>query len=474
MMVMGEEGRMSEIIAEKSQRPAIGDRDAWTAHWKAHGQPWRSEPEIDATRQQYLTEHRAIPPDIKQGIYPFKDVKLTRADVEWLLESHESGGVRGPVDWGDVAQRGREGLAVRGADLRQADLSSLPLARLRASLSASEHLGTNAEQLAVAGAHLAGAHLRGAHVEGATFLGAALQAATLTQAHLEQALLAQAHLEHAFLAQAHLEQTDLIQAHLEQAFLKQAHLERADLREAHLEGADLSQAHFEGANLRRAFFDVASRLDDLVLSDASHGSAFLAGVHWGGADLSRVGWAQVYRLGEEQVAWQRLMPDGKSKDGSTRLVDYTKAVRANRQVAVVLNAQGLSEEAARFGYRAQVLQRQVLRRSGWRAAGAYLFSLFLDLLAGYGYRPARSLVAYLVLVSGFAAGYFALAAGAGQHLAWYAALVISLTAFHGRGFFTQQFSPGAPPTILAAIEAVLGLLIEISFIATFTQRFLAR
>jgi hypothetical protein len=48
---------------------------------------------------------------------------------------------------------------------------------------------------------------------------------------------------------------------------------------------------------------------------------------------------------------------------------------------------------------------------------------------------------------------------------------VSLTAFHGRGFFAQQFSPGDPQAIIAAVEAVVGLLIEISFIATFTQRY---
>jgi hypothetical protein len=47
-----------------------------------------------------------------------------------------------------------------------------------------------------------------------------------------------------------------------------------------------------------------------------------------------------------------------------------------------------------------------------------------------------------------------------------------MTAFHGRGLF-----PGGglalddPITILAAVEAILGLFIEITFIATFTQRF---
>ncbi len=40
-----------------------------------------------------------------------------------------------------------------------------------------------------------------------------------------------------------------------------------------------------------------------------------------------------------------------------------------------------------------------------------------------------------------------------------------------RGFFPENLNFESWVTRLAALEAVLGLLIEISFIATFTQRF---
>lgn len=63
--------------------------EAWKAYWKAQGQPWRIEPEIEVERQRYLAERRSITPKIEEGIYPFKDIKLTRADVEWLLATHE-------------------------------------------------------------------------------------------------------------------------------------------------------------------------------------------------------------------------------------------------------------------------------------------------------------------------------------------------------------------------------------------------
>src|SRR2546423_12349225 len=97
--------------------PSTDNREAWQAYWQELGQTWRTEPEIDEERQRYLAEHRERPVDAYQGIYPFKHIKLKRADVEWLLATHENG--LGPVDYSDEAQRDRVGIDLRGADLRQ-------------------------------------------------------------------------------------------------------------------------------------------------------------------------------------------------------------------------------------------------------------------------------------------------------------------------------------------------------------------
>src|SRR5437868_15125272 len=76
---------------------------------------WVDEADLHDDRQTYLAERLTITPDVKQGIYPFKDIKLTRAEVAWLLIKHENG--RGHVDWHDESQGKREGLDLRGADL---------------------------------------------------------------------------------------------------------------------------------------------------------------------------------------------------------------------------------------------------------------------------------------------------------------------------------------------------------------------
>jgi uncharacterized protein YjbI with pentapeptide repeats len=437
-----------ETKATTLQRPANDDKEAWKAYWKTRGQEWRIEPEIDPVRQKYLAERCSIEPDIMQGIYPFKDVKLSRADVEWLLATHEDG--RGPVDWSDERQRERLGLDLRGADLRSIDLNHLPLARIRAGLATIEWWNATDQERIEAGGHLEEAILDWAHLEGASFRW------------------------------AHLEGTHFYGAYLQEARLRGAMLSGAVLQRARLEGASLCWAFLGGktmpkklspANIKQVFLDTTTNLDGIILGDEQQGVISLVDASWGNVNLAVVDWAPIKMLGDEHEALKQALKDGAKKDKSRLLMKFQAAVRANRQLAIALQAQGLNEVAARFAYRAQKLQRGVARRQ--RKFGQYSFSLFLDLLAGYGYRPRRSLLWYFVIIFGFAVAYFLFG-----HLPLLPdALVFSLTSFHGRGFFPglgNETSLHNPLVVLAAFEAVVGLLIEISFIATFTQRFFGK
>jgi uncharacterized protein YjbI with pentapeptide repeats len=439
------------------QHPATDDKEAWKAYWKALGQPWRTEPEIDVERQAYLAERRSIEPDIIQGIYPFKEIKLNRADIEWLLETHENG--RGPVDWSDENQRDREGLDLRGANLRQLDLSRLPLARIQGGLEGEWWNAITDEQLALAAIHMERTDLRAIHMEGAKLSGAHLEDADLRASHLENANLIRARLQRVRFHFANLRNAHLLAAHLENANLYNVKLENAFLNEVYLTDAILAEVYLEGA-----------KLDEVILSNERHIGPWLVDVHWDNVNLAVVEWSHIKMLGDEDVARQKEH-DGKKKGNAKRLDEYKRAVRANRQLAVALQAQGLNEVAARFAYRAQKLQRVVFRRQ--RKYGQYLFSGFLDLLAGYGYRPGRSVFWYFAMIFGFALAYVAFG-----HLPILPdALVFSLTSFHGRGFFPglgNESSLHNPVVVLAACEAVVGLLIEISFIATFTQRFFGK
>jgi uncharacterized protein YjbI with pentapeptide repeats len=428
--------------------PSTDNREAWQAYWQELGQAWRTEPEIDTERQRYLAERLACPVDAYQGIYPFKDIKLKRADVEWLLATHEHG--LGPVDYADETQRERVGIDVRGADLRHANLQNLPLARLVGDVTWRQWLDLSEEQHIVAAVHLENADLKGAHLEGATLEYAHLHQADLRWAHLQIANLGSARMQGAYLEGARLEGADLWLARLDESFIWGTNLAEVNLRETHLHGAHLN--------------------DQVILVNQHGVGPRLLDAYLDGTTLAVLRWSQVHMLGEEYEARQH---EGDGQDATSRLKLYEEAVRANRQLALVLQNQGLNEDAARFSYRAQVLQRKVLWLKGPTKFGAYLFSLLLALLTGYGYRMWRIILVYVLANSVFATLYFILGLTTPPHFTWIDALLVSVTAFHGR-VFSAGFLIGSPQATVAAFEAVTGLLFEAIFVAMLTQRFFSK
>ena len=375
--------------------------------------------------------------------------------------------------------------------------------------------------------------LAGTHLQGADLTKAQMEGATLLEAHLEGAFLQGASLEGANLYEAHLEGARLVDARLEGAILLGTHCEGKALSGNERERLRAWMPHFPqilpAADLRGVFLNARTNLSGIHPGNDQYGYVALADVHWGDVNLTVLDWERLKRLGDETFARpliieeeegaqpgerglpasaeravdrllraqevsdvvvsyvmrspalmnklrERLTREAQAQPETQQQLDRERlqaAVRANRQLAVVLRAQGLNEAADRFAYRAQVLQRQVLRRSGVRSLRSYFFSCVLDVLAGYGYRPGRTLIAYISTVLSFAIIYEVLGhlAGSQPAMSPLYALVVSIISFHGRGFYPGGFLPTLPMAVCAACEAIIGLTIEISFIATFTQRY---
>jgi hypothetical protein len=275
---------------------------------------------------------------------------------------------------------------------------------------------------------------------------------------------------------------DLSALHLEGAHLTDAHLDGASLIGAHLERANLGGAHLEGADLTDASFDKNSHLNYVTLTGAHFDQ-----VTFDNTNLTVVDWSLVDILGDERTARERKhRSSGRPNTRLDRHEDYKAAVRANRVLAVALEAQGLSEDGERFAYRAKVLQRRVLRLR--RKPFAYLFSLLLALVAGYGYRIWRILAAYAAVVTFFALAYFIAGSPAiedafhsitgialmnEQHVALHEAFLLSVTNIHGR-VFTGTFKIESLQAWFAGAEAIFGIVIEGTFVAMLIQRFFGR
>jgi uncharacterized protein YjbI with pentapeptide repeats len=418
-------------------------------YWAERGQPWRTEPEIGEDRQAELSARRAIIPNVARGEYPFKGVRLERADIEWLLATHEDG--RGPIDPNDETQRDRVGLDLRGADLSHARLSHLPLAR-----TAGDATRPIVQDLTQEQRRMAAIDLRGAD---------------LVDAHLESSCLDYADMAHADLHGCHLEGASLWEVNLREANCDGVHLERADLWNAHLQGAFLYRAYLQGARLHEA--DLAGvHLNNLHLTDEDGVGPMLADIDWEGVNLSVVHWSGIRVLGDDRPALQPEL-DGREKDRARRVQEFKSAIRANQQLALALQAQGMTDDANRFFYRSRVLARKLLAFQGKRRAASYLVSLLLAGLTGYGYRMGRMVVAYVALISFYAALYYAFGQGTASHFGLREAVVLSITAFHGR-VFSAPFTPNSPQSVVTAAEAISGFLFEGLFIAMLAQRVFGR
>lgn len=417
------------------------------------------------------------------------------------------------------------GAHLEGAFLREAHLEGTELED--AYLQGAYLVGTHLDGASFHGAHLKGAtvietYLRGAHLEmanlkNARLYNALLQGAILDRAHMEGADLKWVHMEGASLRESHLTGADLAcadlmganlgVAHMENVNLREAHLEGVCLLGAHLEGSTLSDAHLEGrrltteevvhirpwapdlpdalppADMRLAYFDSST-----LLSDVNLGAVSLADVRWGDVNLAVVDWTrtqpgflgirkriEAIELGDEREAREARDSDGKPKDKARRLQEFKDAVRANRQLATALRNQGLNEDADRFAYKAQKLQREVLRRQG--NFGGYAFSLLLWALSGYGYRLWRIAAAYGIVLLTFTVIFLAL--GVHSHSgepgiqALWDSFLVSLSAIHGRTMF-EQLGAWSPAAWFAAVESVVGIVIEGVFVAMLIQRFFGR
>jgi uncharacterized protein YjbI with pentapeptide repeats len=363
-------------------------------------------------------------------------------------------------------------------------------------------LEANFEGADLSHSRLGKADLTQANLNNTKLISAHIKATRLSRASLQQAALNDADLDGADLSLANLEGANLVQSRLTGANLFAARLSGADLAGSNLQGANLSEAQLGGimladdtrlpaANLRSAILDVRTRLSDVSLGTPELGFVSVADTAWNGVNLSVINWGPLLTnqamLGDEQVAREENM-DGPPKNLDDKIDDYQSAVRANRQLAVALQAQGLNEPAEHFAYRALTMQRTLyVMQNRYRSA---LFSGLLDVVAGYGYKLENCVRAYFVTQVSFIslyllarlAGHYALTHSLNVQinslpLAFLEATILSITSFHGRAFLPGGFTAAATSFtslaygVIAAIEAVVGLVIEAIFVAVLVQRY---
>jgi len=152
---------------------------------------------------------------------------------------------------------------------------------------------------------------------------------------------------------------------------------------AHLDRTVLRHAFVNGAQFRLALLSSSTRLDEILLGD-NNGYASFIDVSWNGVNLTAIQWSDMKMTSSEQKARQGKTNEGKKKNKATRIYEYGEALRENRQLATILQSQGLNEDASRFAYRAQRCQRIVLRSQKNSANISFLVFLICLLAMAIG------------------------------------------------------------------------------------------
>jgi Pentapeptide repeats (8 copies) len=287
----------------------------------------------------------------------------------------------------------------------------------------------------------------------------------MARANLRGACLLAANLKGIDLYGANLSEADLRNVNLSSAFLREADLSGANLSRANLSGASLRHVNLYGSNIRRVLLSTETILDDILIDPEVR----IDGVRWSDAPLNAISWEQALRFGDEPT-----FHDRKGQNNKERALLYRNAARAYHGLVVALQDQGLGDVASGYRLRELAMQRKALFAQ--HNYGGWLLNVLLGSVAGHGEKPGRAFGAYLGIVATFSLIFWVVTnfihTGSQQSLQWYEALVLSVSSFHGRGFFTNTINLGDPLAIVAAFEAVSGLFIELIFIATFSRRFL--
>src|SRR5437899_375795 len=143
-------------MSDQPPRPGANDPVAWQAYWKVRGMPWRRDPEIDEDRKVELAQLRESSSDS-----PFRYTSLSRADVEWLLETHE---FMLDLAWADLVGASLQGAHLDNANLQEAHLDN-------ANLQEAELREANLQEAHLDNANLQGASLWKANLQGAELWG---------------------------------------------------------------------------------------------------------------------------------------------------------------------------------------------------------------------------------------------------------------------------------------------------------------
>lgn len=298
--------------------------------------------------------------------------------------------------------------------------------------------------------------------EGASFKGANLSRVDLSGLDLPRVDLSGSNL-----SRANLSGSNLFDANLKAAELLGADLNEADMTSADLEGSDLTRCSLERARLWHANLK-DSNLVEANLSRADLWNANLADARFWRTDLYKA-----ISLSKNNFL---LKPNRYSTTYRINEKGLAAAEEAYRTLKKYFLASGKYNDASWASFKEKTVERLLLKKG---RKIAYIPSLIMDFLCGYGEKPHRIILSSAFVVFGYGLAYFLLnavtfAQGSACKMSLSDYLYYSVVTFTTLGY--GDFIPKSLPLfrLLAASEAFIGAFMVGLFIFTLARRYSAR
>ncbi len=298
---------------------------------------------------------------------------------------------------------------------------------------------------------------RGASFTGLNFSKVLLRNLDLSRADFSGADLSRADISGSNLFDANLKNAELLGANLSEADLTSATLEGADLTKANLFGARLWHANLRGANLIEA-----------NLSSADFWNAQLFDVRFWHTDLTNVS-----SLSKQNFVYAKNSLLTIYRINEKGILSAEDAYRSLKRCFLL---KGRYNDASWASFKEKNMEKVLLKK---KRNPAYIPSLIMNILCGYGEKPYRIIVSSFFTILSYALIYYLLNAIRLSELESYK-LTIGDYIYYSVITFTTvgygDFIPKAIPffRLLAATEAFIGTFMIGLFIFTLARKYSAR